>query len=315
MTVAISNESNLFLQRRAEDGLRDITLSGPFALSGLVVEWNGSTAAASVAEDGSWSATLADQSPGEGRVEFRLGQRRVEGPYVLVGDVFVVSGQSNAYGETVVDNVQTATSGGARFLKWNGDWLVEGDAWVSASEASVWPRVMHHLREDGASVPVAFVKRAIDGKPIASWLNNNNAGYRAVRDGLLESAGYADFAAYQAAGSPDVAKSFLWWQGTNDATLGTTQADYETRLRTLAGLMAGDIGIGLMPALLHDITVSDETAVRAATSAAITADSNVLPGPDLGSLTATDGRHLETDNDIDAAAQLWAAAIFSELYA
>jgi hypothetical protein len=111
------------------------------------------------------------------------------------------------------------------------------------------------------------------------------------------------------------ALAVLWHQGEYDAAAGTTQAQYNSWLDTLADGIMDDLGISTMPCKLQNCVGRDETAINAAIAEAWSDNSNVLTGPDFSDITpdSGDGLHFYSNSQLTTAATRWWAAVEAAL--
>lgn len=237
---------------------------------------------------------------------------------VSIGDVFVIAGQSNAMGPGT--NPQTyshPTLTAARFGN-NYQWgaltdpvdintgQVDTVSSDSGAAGSAWLRMAHHLMNT-TNVPIALVPCPLSGTSITQWQPGGNHFDRTTLYGSM---------AYRV--QQTGARCVLWWQGEADAAANMAQATYNAYLDTIADTLAADIpGAQFMPCLLHTMQSVSATAtnrIRAAVTEAWGDNPNMVQGADLSALTSDDDNHLKSDENLDAAGALWAAAIEQAFY-
>jgi hypothetical protein len=228
---------------------------------------------------------------------------------VLVGDVFVVAGQSNAEGRATNDQTYThASQKAGMFKEGAGSWVQLADpSDTDSTDGSCWPLLATQFLADQV-VPIGFITTAEGGTKLyngdwdpqtpGSKLTNcvttvNNSGVNAV-------------------------KAVLWFQGETDAIDGVTESQYKADLDALAvyfaanlpgapGLLCGQIGKN------PGASASGNDAIRAAQASAWGDASGVEIGPVTYDLTAAAG-HFATDADIAALAKRWWAALDEVFY-
>lgn len=225
--------------------------------------------------------------------------------YVGIGDVFVLAGQSNM--RPVATNVQSYSHATLRAGLYQniGVWCELDDLYSIDSYAkSCWPLLTtEFLAAEG--VPVAFVSVAVGGTAIIQWTPGHADGYY---DAMI--------AAITAVGG---VKAVLWHQGETDARLLTSEADYNTRLDTIADAVNASEGVALMAAKLQDVAAYNETNVNAAIGTAWGDNANVLQGADFTGFAPDGDIHFTSDADMQKQAGVgaeagWWDAIKAEWY-
>ncbi len=303
-------------QRRG--GAADIPIRGTSSTSGTIeARFNGGAwqVIGHKGAGGAFSGVLANKPQGQGALEVRIAEApdvTVAIPYVGIGDVFVIAGQSNANGYG--DNLQTANHAWLKAGLFGNDYLwheladpidnSSGQVDLVSSDpetgGSVWPLVATYYL-NSLNLPVAFVPAAKSGRPIAEWMSGRDHADRATLYGSM---------VYRARLTG--AKAVLWWQGETDALNGMAQADYGTQFRQLAAAIGRDLGIPIMPCLIQNsmgIADDNEAAIRRAVVEAASAANNVILGPDLSDLATDDQYHLRSDANLQAAADRWWQAL------
>lgn len=302
----------------------DIVISGTYdgvAPTAIQARWNGGawTTIDNAPAGGTWGGTLSNQSAGQGTLEVRptddlLAVYAVD--YVGIGDVFVIAGQSNASGAGDNNQSYSHATLKATLFGNNYQWknLVDPtDSSAGQVDAvsndganpggSYWPLIATSFLAD-QGVPIAFVPCALWGSPIVDWLPGADHQDRSTLYGSMV------YRALQVGGI----KAVLWHQGENDAAIGTSEADYNTRLDTIANAIAADLGCVIMPCKIHNIT-ADETAVNAAIATAWGDNANVAAGPDLSDLTTSPvNNHFTTNAHLATVAGRWWPAMQAEWY-
>jgi hypothetical protein len=254
---------------------------------------------------------LENQPQGQGALEIRLAEApdvTAAVPYVGIGDVFVIAGQSNASGRG--DHPQSTSHEWLKAALFGNDYLWHELTDPSDSNAgqidlvsidleaggSVWTLVAGHYM-NATNIPVAFVPAAKGGSSITPWLPGRDHFDPATLYGSMASRARLTGA-----------KAVLWWQGETDALDGMAQADYQARFQQLANAIQRDLDIPIMPALLHNsmaIADDSEAAIRRAVVEAAGTQNNVVLGPDLSDLATDDQYHLRSDANLQAAAERW----------
>ena len=191
---SLSAPSAYQVVQRDESDTGDIFIAGTFVGGGthdVEARFNGG-AWATIAADatGNFSGTLTNQAAGQGALEVRLVDditRAYSVPYVGIGDVFVIAGQSNAVGISSVDPALIATQRsrpdysamttlGVELIDPVDSMVAQVDA-VSADEMATsgtyWPLLANQIMAD-TGLPVAFVPCPLAGTAILSWLPGAN---------------------------------------------------------------------------------------------------------------------------------------------
>jgi hypothetical protein len=340
------------LFQRGAGNKADVAISGTYTGSPAAIEanWSGNgsayTTVVSSPSGGTFTAVLRGQPVSPGAGFGTLTVRFTDSPSVdatvanvLVGDCYVIYGQSNASGRgntpyfTYAPSAPYASVPAALFGN-DGAWKTLADPTDSATgqtgstasclnssvssdstsaAGSVWPRVASLLVSQ-TGIPVAFVPAALGGQGIAA-LSPGAAHYDCTT--LYGSM------AYRAAncGSYGV-RAVLWWQGETDGLNSMAQSTYQADLQALAAAVRADLRCPMVVCKLQNasaLTAPQLAAVNAAIAAEWAADPNVVPGPDLSDLASTDGYHLmdptaTTGNEWVAAGR-WAAAVQAAFYA
>lgn len=172
-------------------------------------------------------------------VDDASGRRRIaQVPEVIVGDLYVVNGQSNAqasdyWGERLANQSQdrfirsfgTASIYGATAydLHWN---RAEGEGFFSHGAVGQWALRMAEALRQGEQMPIAIVNGAVGGTSIWShqrndaWPTDPNTIYGRLLLRVRE------------AGAADSFRALLWYQGESDAWNPTSWSSGWSELRT-----------------------------------------------------------------------------------
>ena len=315
--MAITSPVSQQVAQRSSAGGGSIPISGTTNSTATIeARFNGGAwATIATGVSGAWSGTLTGQTPGQGVLEVRRIDTlyTVTIPYVGLGDIFIVAGQSNASGRGTSAQVYSGTP---RATLFGNDYLwkelrdatdsgvgqvdLVSDDSAFAPNGSAWPLLATSFLAS-QSVPCAFVPCAMGGLGIVSWLPGANHQDRTTLYGSMA------YRALQAG-----AKAVLWWQGETDAVASMSQATYNGHLDTIANALMTDLGIKLMPCKLQTFTAAtqpQQDAINAAITEAWGDNANVLTGPDLTGLAADDTFHLKTDGKLASAAALWWTAL------
>ena len=239
-------------------------------------------------------------------------------PYVGIGDIYVVAGQSNASGRGSSPNWYTHPVLRATLFGNDDRWEelldpVDGASGqvdrVSADPlagGSVWPLLATELMA-AENVPVAFVPCARGTTPIRRWVEDASAPH--ARTTLYGSM----LRRVRAVGGR--VRAVLFWQGEADARESTSQEAYAAALRSLSAALTQDCGAPLVAAQIGDYDMRRYSregvdAIRLAQQQAWLAGW-ALEGPALYDIDLHGGVHFTAWDDELIAARRWAAAILS----
>jgi hypothetical protein len=271
--------------------------------------------------DGSFSAVLARRMVGQKTFTVRSllsPSCAIRVPFVGVGDIYVIAGQSNAVG--VSDTLFTCSNPTLRAALFGNDYLwgdlrdptdsARGQVdQVSADRdtgGSVWPGVATQLMA-AVHVPVAFVPCARTGSTIVDWQR------QAAAPGSAASL-YGSMARRIAAVGGRV-RAVLFWQGEADARLQTPGAAYEASLQGFATDVRKDFGCRVVVAQIGDYCAEkwEAPAVEAVRLAQQQSWGRhaILAGPVLYDIDLGDKIHFIAPAAVATAARRWAASILS----
>ncbi|HEX9996699.1 MAG TPA: sialate O-acetylesterase [Abditibacterium sp.] len=225
---------------------------------------------------------------------------------VLVGDVFVVAGQSNAEGRgTSAQTYTHATQKAALFKEGAMGWAELIDPTdADTTLGSAWPRLATEFMAD-QSVPIGFITTAEGGTSLfgGDWNPTGTPGPKLTNC----------ISTITASGVNSV-KAVLWHQGESDAVAGVSQANYKTALDALAVYFAANVPGA--PALLSaqigpytTVAAASLDAIRLAQSSAWGDASGVKAGPVCYDIATDDGVHFKSDVKLLLLARRWWAAI------
>ena len=278
---------------------------------------------ASCSPSGRFSVTLPACPAGQGSVVARATRRHSVSariPFVGVGDVYVIAGQSNASGRGLRLNRATHPTLRAGLFGNDDRWgpLVDPTDGAAGqvdlvsrdfdAAGSVWPLVATRLMRREA-VPVAFIPCAAGSTDIAQWQRDAaHPGYTLNLFGSMARR-------VRAVGGR--VRAVLFWQGELDARLLTSRSAYAASLTRLAVDVRGAIGAPLVPAQIGDFTFRRWTtegidAVRLAQEDVmlqLQPAGGLVPGPPLYDIDLAPGWHPVTDAQSAAVAGRWTAAV------
>lgn len=265
------------------------------------------------AEKGRFSGTVQGVT-GQGSLDVRVVAQPdtvVSVQPVAIGDLFVITGQSNADGRGSV-HVTLNDSNPFVGVKYSaGAWSPGDDPSDKAGKhASPWPIVLNTLIPE-QRVPIGFIQAAVGSTVVKQWRATGNMFQRMEK--MVRRA---------TAGTMRV-KAVLYYQGENDIThhnrlsvLGDYD-QYRTHLRAMVSDMHALFGA---PVLVGQITnlgnLRDRNdGVRRAQREIWTESSHALPGAVTYDIFPTDGVHYRDAENMRVFAGRWTHAVRNAIYA
>ncbi|RME68872.1 MAG: hypothetical protein D6781_09900 [Verrucomicrobia bacterium] len=308
-------ERHAFLQRHFAEPTR-IAIGGRVGLLADRIEYAVTEAGAAVGPDG-WQ--ILDDAPGwrfSGEVELGAGRsvlfvrssgargiRTLVPTEILVGDLYVVAGQSNAAGaaRTFFSSrsaaVRVAEIRDGQIIRWRSC----ADPQVRNGGGSVWPLVGDALVEK-TGIPMGFVNCAVGATSIDDW-QPGEAAFE-VLISVLRKLG------------PQGIRAVLWHQG--EADHGMTADEYSEKLAAVILGTRERVGWN-MPWVVAQTSLDNlktSPAVRSG-QAMVWAKGLALRGPDTDVLDEAfrepDRVHFDA-NGTRAAAGLWVDRLFEIFY-
>ncbi len=192
---------------------------------------------------GAWQMSMPKlPTGGPYTIEFRLGTAMVRRTGILVGDLYLLAGQSNMVGRApLVDPAPPDAR--VRMLTAEDVWTVARDPVHEAlpRDGRVvgiglgLPFAKEMVRRTG--VPVGLVPCAVGGTSMAQWSPDLR--------GQLRRSLYGNFLARARTAGP--AKAVLWYQGESDASAMDTAGSYGERFQALVRTMRADLGQPQLP--------------------------------------------------------------------
>lgn len=324
MSITITSPTDNQVFRRDANHRADIAITGTCSSDAVLeANWNNTGwFTIATASGGAFSGTLPARQAFYGNAQGDLIVRFKATPsdsarvrYVGIGDVILITGQSNASGRGTANQPYTPPTSHPQTLPAifsNGfawklavdpiDRVVSGDDAVSrdaSAAGSCWMRAAGAIMEQ-TGVPVAFVPCALGSTSVLEWQPGVDHADRAT---LYGSAQYKR-------GLVGGCTLNVMWLGETDSADGTTQATFNSRLDTFANTLAADqAGLRTMPCKLMAISGADETAVNAAIAEAWGDNANVATGPDLSDIASDDSFHAQADAKLITIGGRWATAI------
>ena len=230
---------------------------------------------------------------------------------VAIGDVFVITGQSNADGRggAMVQLKDDLPCLGAKYRA--GAWSRGDDPSDNAGKhASPWPLVLNSLIPE-TKIPMAFIQTATGSTVVRQWRGSGNMFVRMQK------------MVHAATGGTMRVRAVLYYQGENDITHWNKQtvlgdyAEYKKHLIPMLddthALLKAPILVGQITNLLGFRDRNDN--IRRAQQEVWTEHPHALPGATAWDIFPTDGVHYRTADNMAAFAARWTSAIRNALYA
>ena len=266
--------------------------------------------------NGKFQATIT-RGTGQNTLSFRMGSVQEDVPYVGVGDIFAIWGQSNNSGRGTNNQTYTHPTLKATMFGNDNTWKnltdptdiatnqVDSISYDGPTDASgsVWPLVAtQYMAAKG--FPVAFIPCARGGQGNVRWQPPAN---RIDRSTLYGSALYR---------SRDLAggcKAVLYWAG--EPGVDAAVSDYNS-YRNIAQAVQADLGVKMMRCKLQYCTGgTNAEALGVAAAVQYIWDNpiefNSATGPDFSDIISDDGFHLMTNVKLQLAADRWATALLN----
>jgi hypothetical protein len=153
---------------------------------------------------------------------------------VVCGDVYIITGQSNAEAHSFAGSASANSSPYIRVFGYaegrsDTTWRIgQGDGGQdSPGNTGQWGLRFSRLIIDNHKIPVAIFNAAASGQPISTFQRNNN-----TPDDVNTYYGRL-LTRLKRTGLTSGIKALFWFQGEQDANLGTSMADYTTAFTTL----------------------------------------------------------------------------------
>jgi len=193
----------------------------------ITVKFAGQTKTATAGDDGKWIVKLDALKAGSDSAELKIGDTVIKD--VLVGEVWVCSGQSNMAFRMGSDKEIGKESPGANFpkIRWNG----RRGGWAPITPQnvkSVYAVAYYFAKElhKELKVPIGLMGRAVGGTPIEEWMPpgtadevykkidpNGKGGVRGSKGGL--------WTRFIAPLVPYGIRGVIWYQGERNAKNGS----------------------------------------------------------------------------------------------
>lgn len=321
-STTITYPNQYFISQRNSTDKGIIPIYGTYigAPSAIEARFNGSdwVTINSSLSGGVFNGSLV-ASTGQGTLEVRQVDDATASDsetYISVGDIFVVTGQSNAGGRG--ENLSTL-NGSNQFIAVNyksNSWTIANDP-LDANEGgagSPYPLLAEFMMRN-TSVPIGFITSAHGGVNITTY-QKGNVNYDDLYSNIVSATN----------GTKNI-KAVLFYQGETDALIGYGGFDgnytlYYNNLTAFTSSIKADFnvstfvaGIGqISGSYAPNVTRSSIDNIREAQVDSWYNNSNVSYGVLTYDMNLSDGIHIKTDEQLDTLSWRWWRAINNSLY-
>lgn len=305
----------------------DISISGTYfgTPSAIEASFNGGAYATidAAPSGGTYSGILSNQAQGQGTLTVRFTNSvSTQGykTYIGIGEVFLVTGQSNAEGQGTSNQSYSSSDGFKAAMFSNAyQWKELVDPFDSnvgqvdsvsydAVYGGSWVLPLATLLMNQLHVPVAFIPCPLSGSGIIEWSAGANHQDRSTLYGS---------ATYRGLNATNGLRANLYWQGEHEANVGAgtdmDTATYQGYLSDLVDDWYTDLGIPTMPVKLQNssgLPDLNEGYIRTAVANVETANpTHCLTGPDFSDIASDDAYHLKSTAKLQTAADRFYAAL------
>lgn len=279
--------------------------------SSEVVAWTDVDATLS---GGTWSGSLTIPHGGPYRIQTRLHSAAdaelataPDSDTFLVGDVFLVTGQSNAIGRGT--NVQTYSGSSTSWMVSESGVIADlANPWSDNNNPGdgSWGPLLANLIDASEGVPTIWIVNGSGGTRISQW-NDNPPATR-----------WSSITNQVNALSPSGIAACLWLQGESDAIDGLSESAYTTAERNLADAVATLPGSPRMIACcLAEVSGATGQEVQDINEAKISSwdGGQTEPGPwPMAIELASDNLHYKSDEELARIASLWWFSVEDYIY-
>jgi len=317
--LSLSSPSTYRVFQRNGSNQANIVIAGTYTGQNQTVEarWgDGTWETVASPTDGVFSGSIL-RGTGQGTLSVRMGGTQVDVPYVGIGDIFGIWGQSNGSGRGTNNQSYSHASLKAAMLGNDNTWKELTDPTDIATNqvdsisydgpfdaaGSVWPLVATaYMASKG--FPVAFVPCCRGG--------NGNVRWQPPVDHFDRNTLYGS-ALYRTSTLAGGCKAVLYWAG--EPGVDAAASDYG-QYKPIAVAVAADLGVPVMRCKLQYCTggtLAEANGVAAAVQYIWDnpVEFNAVTGPDFSDIISDDGFHLITDPKIQLAASRWATAMLN----
>lgn len=327
-TITITSPKAYSVWQRSSNGLGPIPITGRYtgtpSPTTIQARFAGGTWTLidSNPANGNFSGTLHHQPTGDGTLEVRFGNfQSVTGSVanVAVGDVYLITGQSNALGQgntlnTIDPLLPTFASA---FRETDDAWAIADDPVCDGGLGSPWPLLANEIIAQ-SSVPIGFISVAQSGQSLLKWAPTQPM-YVRVFDQIDKAT----------AGTNRI-KAVLWFQGEADmlpssdgSTLNGSQSEYHLALKKFADtvhILPGNPKVVVGQSNFNTPDSSFANLIFCGNIRAAQSDlwddapNSVLSGPVTYDIALSDNLHFKTDGEMQQFADRWWAAVHMHFY-
>lgn len=316
-SVTITSPTQYLTRQRSAGGAASLSVTGTYAGSPTAIEYQVDSGTWATLDNaptgGAFSGTIASIAAGEHTVGVRFSNDTGTTHTVTnvrVGDVFGWIGQSNQVGRLTNGQTYGSATPSSSYDE-GGSWRNLTTNYRQSDENmgySVLPLLASLIATDQA-VPVAFIDIGDGGTTLAA------APFHWAAGGSM----YAAFIAAVAASGCGDLKAILWYQGEQDVSADTSQANYTTGEAAMLDAMQAAMSVSspLISANLGELiayTATQIDAVRLAKLANWDNDTDIHAGPTGHDQDFVDGLHWTTDAEAARLAGRWWRCIDAALY-
>lgn len=291
--VSISTPLQYQMHQRDGSNQASVAITGAYtgATTGIEARFNGGawTTICATPTGGSYSGTLTNCPMGQGNLEVRFANAHAvtsSKALIGVGDIYVVSGQSNNRGQANAAIQPANVNSTAVQMDASGTWV----ALIEVANSSVGNYLgALATKIDAKGIPVGFINCAIGSTEAANWVPGQ-PNYNSMLARANAAGGHV---------------ALLWWQGESDT--GTAQATFESRTNSIINGWFSDTG---KKTLLQKICLSGlpggAATVRAGQANVIASNTHIFTSADMNVWTTSSVHYSTTQEVTDVANTLWA---------
>jgi len=237
---------------------------------------------------------------------------------ISIGDLYVVGGQSNAYGTALhYQNLSDSNNYLSTVFIYDNTWKINNDPTtalgVTNGWGSAWPNVANYVIQN-QSVPVSFIAAATPGAQLFEWIKGGED-----YDNMIEMTAKATNGTMKI-------KSYLFFQGENDMLNGWNEGtEYHDNLTQMADdfindtdCIADTIIVGQTNRYSYQGTSATrphQDNVRQAQQDAWGETNNISKGPVTYDINLSiDGLHFRTNSEMQNFSLRWYYSMLDVLY-
>ncbi|VVB88123.1 Carbohydrate esterase, sialic acid-specific acetylesterase [uncultured archaeon] len=317
--IQITYPVQYFTKQRYNNTHGNITIHGAYEGNPASIEasFNGSSwkVINTTPSNGTFYGILTEQLVGQGNLEVRFSNDQVvtsSVPTIGIGDIFLVTGQSNSDCPPDINNSYLNQSNKYISTVYTHDdvWKkTEGSVcWANSSTSGWFPLLSDYIIQN-TSIPVSWIVTGVGNTEIVNW-QPGRIYFTSMQSQLNESTG-----------NTGEIKAVLWYQGEKDAPQGNYTYYLENLTNYVNGVMAISTAKTVLVAQIGNVAMppenrSNKDAVLRAQLTSWDTLTNVSPGVLTYDvlLTEPDYIHFKTDEQIRTLDTRWWRVINNSLY-